>query len=77
MSEILYALEVNCETGEVVERPLTAAEIADRDAQAAAYAAQLAADEAAAAQKAADRAAGIATLKSLGLTDAQISALLG
>ena len=35
------------------------------------------AEEAAIAQKEADREAGIATLKSLGLTDAQISALVG
>jgi hypothetical protein len=30
------AIEVNCETGEVVERPLTAEEIAQREADAAA-----------------------------------------
>ena len=29
------AIEVNCATGEVIERPLTEAEIADREAQAA------------------------------------------
>jgi hypothetical protein len=34
------AVEVNCETGEVTERPLTAEEIAQREADAAAYAAQ-------------------------------------
>ena len=76
MSETLYALEVNCETGEVIERPLTIEEIADREAQAEAYAAQQAEAEAEAAQKETDRQAGIATLKSLGLTDAQITALL-
>ena len=76
MSETLYALEVNCETGEAIRRPLTAEEIADREAQATAYAAQQAEAEAEAAQKEADRQAGIATLKSLGLTDAQITALL-
>ena len=77
MSETLYALEVNCETGETTRRPLTAEEIADREAQATAYAAQQAEAEAEAAQNEADRQAGIATLKGLGLTDAQITALLG
>lgn len=42
------AIEVNCATGEVIERPLTAEEIAQREADAAAYAAQKAADDAAA-----------------------------
>lgn len=32
------AVEVNCETGEVTERPLTAEELAQREADAAAYA---------------------------------------
>jgi len=77
MTEILYALEVDCSTGEVTQRPLTAEEIADREAQAAAWAEQQAADAAAAAQKEADRQAGIDALKKLGLTDAQISALIG
>ena len=31
MAETLTAVEVNCETGEVVERPLTAEEIAERE----------------------------------------------
>jgi len=42
------AIEVNCATGEVTERPLTAEEIAQREADAAAFAAQKAADDAAA-----------------------------
>jgi hypothetical protein len=44
------AIEVNCETGEVIERPLTAEEIAQREADAEAFAAEQAkrdADEAA------------------------------
>jgi hypothetical protein len=49
------AIEVNCETGEVTERPLTAEEIAQRDQDAAAYAAAKAEAEAA--------AAALATLK--------------
>ena len=42
------AVEVNCETGVVTERPLTAEEIAQREADAAAFAEQKAAEEAAA-----------------------------
>jgi hypothetical protein len=42
------AIEVNCETGEVTERELTAEEITQREADAAAYAEQKAADDAAA-----------------------------
>jgi hypothetical protein len=42
------AIEVNCETGEVTERPLTAEEISQREADAAAYAEQKAAEDAAA-----------------------------
>ena len=53
MTDTLTAIEVNCETGEVIERPLTAEEITQREADAAAYAEQKAAEEAAAAAKAA------------------------
>lgn len=48
MTDTPMAIEVNCETGEVVERPLTADEIAQREADALAYAEQKAAEEAAA-----------------------------
>ena len=44
------AIEINCATGEVIERPLTAEEIAQREADAEAFAAEQAkrdADEAA------------------------------
>jgi hypothetical protein len=34
MSDVLTAIEVNCETGEVTERPLTVEEIAQREADA-------------------------------------------
>jgi hypothetical protein len=71
------AVEVNCETGEVTERPLTAEEIAQREADAAAAAAaeaeRLAAEEA----KAAARASAIAKLSALGLTADEAAALLG
>jgi len=55
---------------------LTDEEIAEREALAAAAEAEQKAQEEAEAQKQADKEAGIATLKSLGLTDEQIQALL-
>ena len=39
MSEVANAIEVNCTTGEVTERLLTAEEITQREVDAAAYAA--------------------------------------
>jgi len=55
---------------------LTDEEIAEREQRAAEAEAERIAQEEAEAQKQADKEAGIATLKSLGLTDAQIEALL-
>lgn len=75
--ETPQAVEVNCESGEVTFRPLTADEIAANAAAAEAAAAEQAARDAEAAQKEADRQAGIEALKALGLTDAQIAALIG
>ena len=74
MSDI--AIEVNCTTGEVTERPLTAEEIAEREAQALQAAEEQAQREAEEAQKAQDRADAIAALEGLGLTEAQINALI-
>jgi hypothetical protein len=71
------AIEINCETGEVIERPLTADEIAEREAaQAQAAADALAAEEAAAA-KAAAKASAQGKLAALGLTADEVAALLG
>ena len=71
------AIEVNCETGEVIERPLTQEELADREAMAAqAEADRLAAEEAKAASDAA-KASAEAKLSALGLTADEISALTG
>jgi membrane protein involved in colicin uptake len=71
------AIEINCETGEVTERPLTAEEIAANEAaQAKAAADALAAEEEAAA-KAAAKASAQAKLATLGLTADEVSALLG
>jgi hypothetical protein len=47
MSDTLMAIEVNCETGAVTERPLTAEEIAEGEARAAAAAARKAEEDAA------------------------------
>jgi len=71
------AIEINCETGEVTERPLTAAEIAANEAaQAQAEADALAAEEEATA-KAAAKAPAQAKLATLGLTADEVAALLG
>ena len=57
--------------------PLTKAEIAERDAQAVQAEAERVEREAIATQKAADAQAGRDALVALGLTEAQIAALLG
>jgi hypothetical protein len=76
MSETLTAVEVNCTTGEVTERPLTAEEISQREADAAAYAIEQAEREAEAAAEAEAKASGIAKLLALGLTEAEANALI-
>ena len=69
------AIEINCETGEVVERPLTADELAANEAAAAqAQADALAQEEAKAASEAA-KASATAKLSALGLTAEEIAAL--
>jgi hypothetical protein len=67
------AIEVNCATGEVTERPLTAEEIAQREAETAAYVAAEAEREAEAAQKAIAKAE---LLAQLGITEEQAKLLL-
>jgi hypothetical protein len=62
MTTVPSAIEVNCSTGEVTERPLTAEEIAQREADAAAYATAKAAEEAAAQALAALKASARAKL---------------
>jgi hypothetical protein len=76
MSETLTAVEVNCTTGEVTERPLTAEEISQREADAAAYAIAQAEREAEAAAEAEAKASGIAKLLALGLTESEANALI-
>ena len=69
------AIEVNCETGEVIERPLTAEEIAQREADATAFAAAKHEEEAAAQAVAEAKANAEAKLAALGLTAEEIAAL--
>ena len=69
------AIEVNCETGEVIERPLTAEELAQREADAAAHAAAEAEREATEAAALAVKESAQAKLAALGLTAEEIAAL--
>ena len=69
------AIEVNCATGEVTERELTAAELAQREADATAYAAEQAEREAEKAAVAAAKASAESKLAALGLSADEIAAL--
>lgn len=73
MSEI--TIEVNCETGEVIERPLTPEEIAEREAMALQAAEEQAQREAEAQALADAKAAANAKLEALGLTPEEIAAI--
>jgi sRNA-binding protein len=66
----------NCATGKTEEIELTAQEIAELDQQAAAYAEQKAAEDAAKAQAEADKESAKTKLAALGLSDAEIEALV-
>lgn len=68
------AIEINCETGEVIERPLTADEIAANEAAAAQAEADRLAAEAEAEAKAEAKAA---LLAKLGITEDEAKLLLG
>ncbi len=69
------AIEVNCETGEVIERALTSEEIAANAAAAAAAEAERLEREAQALAAEQAKASAVAKLASLGLTPDEISAL--
>jgi len=71
------AVEVNCETGEVTSRPLTAEEIAEREAAAAQYEANAKAKADADAAIAKAKASAQAKLTALGLTADEVAALVG
>ena len=69
-------IEIDCTTGEQKLVQLTPAELAERDQMAAQAAEQQAAEEAARAQAEADKASAKAKLAALGLSDAEIEALV-
>jgi len=75
MTDTPMAVEVNCETGEVIERPLTAEEIAAQEAAAAQAAAAAHETEVEAAAAAEAKASAQAKLAALGLTADEIAAL--
>jgi len=68
------AIEVNCATGEVVERPLTQDELAQREADAVKAESDRIALEAEEKQKATEKAA---LLAKLGITEDEAKLLLG
>jgi len=68
-------IEVNCETGEVLEIELTDAEVADLAVQAAESEARRAEEEAAKAATEAAKASAQAKLAALGLTPEEVAAL--
>lgn len=69
------AIEVNCTTGEVIERPLTAEEIAQREADAVQAETDRVAREAEATAAQAAKESANAKLAALGLTAEEIAAL--
>ena len=70
-------LIVDCSTGVTTEVELTAEEVAQREADALAWAEAEAVRVAAEAAKASAKASAESKLKALGLTDAEVSALIG
>lgn len=69
-------LVVNCGTGEESYVPLTAEEIAQREAELAAHEARVASENAAREAEAAARESARAKLAALGLTEAEVAALV-
>jgi hypothetical protein len=70
-------LEVNCATGITTEVELTAEEVAQREADVAAFAEQETIRLAEVEAKASAKASAQAKLKALGLSDAEVEALVG
>ena len=77
MSDTPIAVEVNCMTGEVLERYLTDSEIEQREADAAASATQEAERVAAEEAKAINRQSALDKLTALGLTEEEALAIVG
>ena len=76
MTDAPIAVEVNCETGEVTERPLTAEEIAAQVAAQAQAEADAKAKADADAAKESAKAVALAKLAVLGLTADDVAAIL-
>jgi hypothetical protein len=70
-------LEINCTTGETTEVELTAEEVSQREADAAAFATAEEARQAEVDAKAEAKVSAQAKLKALGLSDAEVEALVG
>lgn len=70
-------VEIDAQTGTVIEREFTPEEFAQREADALAYAEAQAAAEAAAAEAAALKQSALDKLMALGLTEAEALALAG
>jgi hypothetical protein len=77
MSEIITKLVIDCETGEQTVVPLTEEELAQRELDQLQAIAEQEQREADAAAKAAAKASAVSKLAALGLSDTEISALLG
>lgn len=75
MTDTPKVIEVDCSTGESIERDMTAEEIANMEAMRAEAEARRAEEEAAAEAKAAAKASAEAKLAKLGLTAEEIAAL--
>jgi hypothetical protein len=77
MSEIITKLVIDCETGEQTVVPLTEEELAERELMQLQAIAEQEQREADAAAKELAKASAISKLAALGLSDTEISALLG
>jgi hypothetical protein len=77
MSEVITKLVIDCETGEQTVVPLTEEELAERELMQLQAIAEQEQREADAAAKEAAKASAISKLAALGLSDTEISALLG
>ena len=75
MTDTPTAIEVDCSTGQVTERPLTGEEIAQREVDAAVAAAEQTAREAEEAAAQATKESAQSKLTALGLTAEEIAAL--
>ena len=75
MTDTPTVIEINCTTGEQIERPMTAEEIAQRGTDAAAFAARQAVEQAEAEAKADAKLTAQAKLQALGLSGEEVAAL--